>query len=381
MLHPIALSCVILASLAPAQNAAVSFSNGSVDNHIDVPYGPGLLPRTGLTIEAWITYDDATMPSNQGYRWPTIARHDVGPQGESYLLRVGAAQTNNLNIEFALRNSTGLQLTAYTFAPGRLATWTHIAATWDADTGTTTLYLDGQPVATGTATGPLHDSNQGVLRIGNGDVSNPGHEVWHGQIDELRIWPFARTAQEVLNTKDLTLTGIPGGVSFNLDNHLFDTSSFFQGVVTGTVPFVPGPPLTTVNIGATTFGASTINCSSNISTSASSPVVNGNPDFALVCYDAPANLAGTVLLATGTPLTNPLVLLGVSVYLDFNLLVPIGVSVATGPAGTTRLPMPIPADSGLVGLALNSQFLFVDPTCGVAPLGLLLSPGLSSVIQ
>ena len=85
-------SCALLCAALPAQNQALSFTNGSVDTHFDIAYAPGLLPRRSITVEAWITYDDASLAVGQGFRWPTIARQDVAPGGESWFLRIGGGE-------------------------------------------------------------------------------------------------------------------------------------------------------------------------------------------------------------------------------------------------------------------------------------------------
>src|SRR5690606_7263902 len=148
-------------------------------------------------------------PVGQGFRWPTVARQDVTPQGESWFLRVGASSTNTLNLEWAVRNTNNvLQFCVYTFTPGQLASFNHVAGTWDGQQSV--LYLNGVPVATTPVSGTIRD-NQGVLRIGNGDTSVAGYEVWNGTIDELRIWPFARTQAEIQATMNDALQSVPGG--------------------------------------------------------------------------------------------------------------------------------------------------------------------------
>ena len=67
-----ALLCLL--PLAPAQNQGVALS-ATVDGYIEIPYSPLVVPRSGITVEAWITYDDATLPT--GWRYPTIVRQGL----------------------------------------------------------------------------------------------------------------------------------------------------------------------------------------------------------------------------------------------------------------------------------------------------------------
>ena len=59
---PIAALAVSLAfaPLATAQNQGITLVN-TVDGYADVPYSPQLVPQSGITVEAWITYDDVNL--------------------------------------------------------------------------------------------------------------------------------------------------------------------------------------------------------------------------------------------------------------------------------------------------------------------------------
>ena len=125
------VTCLCLAPAATAQ-LGIKFTNGGpVDQYVDVPYHVTLLPQTGFTIEAWITYDGTTLGT--GYRWPCIARQNVNPNAESFVFRVDAANTQSRLIKLAVRTTSSFQEASYSFVTGEFAKWTHVAGTFDGD--------------------------------------------------------------------------------------------------------------------------------------------------------------------------------------------------------------------------------------------------------
>ena len=70
--------------------------------------------------------------------------------------------------------------------------WHHIVGVKDG--GTLNLYVDGIRVATGTDTTTLNTSNSNPLYLGSLGNTNPR---FRGQIDDLRIYNYALTPQQV----------------------------------------------------------------------------------------------------------------------------------------------------------------------------------------
>ncbi|MCB9883512.1 MAG: LamG domain-containing protein, partial [Planctomycetes bacterium] len=235
LLASLALAC--LAVPVVAQNPACHFQQG-MDNYLDVPYDPTILPQTGITVEAWVTYDSSTLGA--GNRWPTIVRQNPTPQSESYMLRVDAGSTANNNLRWLVRTTNGVVTADWAFAVGALNGWSHVAGTFD---GTKLeLIVNGNVVSTSNATGNLVDQG-GPLRIGNGDLSSPGAEAWAGDVDEVRLWPFARTAAEIQSTMMAQLESVPGLVStWNLNGNFVDTSGSNTATQIGTVNFIQNGP-------------------------------------------------------------------------------------------------------------------------------------------
>ena len=109
-----------------AQGQGLRFVNG-VDAYAEIPYDPSHVPASGITVEAWITYDDASIPAGTAWLWPTIVRQDPSPGRAGYFLRVEAGRTATRILSFwvATANSGNVQV-QWPFAAGALSTWTHV---------------------------------------------------------------------------------------------------------------------------------------------------------------------------------------------------------------------------------------------------------------
>jgi len=366
------LSLLALAVPAVAQNVGLRLSNG-VDSYVDVPYDPTLVPRSGITVEAWITYDDASLGT--GWRWPTIVRQNSTPQVVNYMLRVEAATTSSTVLGWSVRTAAGVRSTTWSFAPGQLTSWTHVAATYD---GTSLrLYVNGQPVSSAPHSGAIVDTAD-TLRIGNGDLSAPGIEEWNGDIDELRLWPFARTGAEILSTMNLELGGVPGEVStWSFNGSLQDTSNMNHGqpvngpTLTGnTLTLTPVPAL-----GAASFGTATAGCSGLPRAVVTARPRVGNVDFGVGAIRATATGQGILWLGT-QPLASPIRFLGVDLWLD-PLAPSVQVAAAGGGLGFARVPLPIPSSASLRNRTLVFQTVWAQSGCATP---LFSSDGLGFVI-
>jgi len=364
----------LVLAVAPlsAQNTGLQLDHG-VDEHVDVPYDPLLIPQSGLTVEAWIRYDESAVTTGS-YHWPTVLRQNPAPGQETYFLRVGAAASANRFLDFKIATASGGSTASYSFAPGELSTWTHVAGTYD---GTMVrLFVNGVEAATAPGNGqPLVD-NGGPLRIGNGDLTVAGAETWAGEIDEVRVWPFARSAAEILQTRDDMLAGLPGGVvSFNLDGHYVDTSSGLQGTPAGTPTFAVTTPLVPWGSSAGSYGSSTGNCEQLRSAIGSKPVVPF-ADFTARCVRAPKSSAGFFLVGL-TGYATPFRVLGVDVFVDLASVV-VAAPIQSDGLGAARVKVGIDDDPMLIGTTVFTQFMFLDPVCG--PEGFVSSDALSVTI-
>lgn len=372
-------------ALSPAfgQNQALQLTTG-IDGGVTCPFDARMVPPTGITVEAWVTYDDRTIPTGRHHA-PTIARQGTTTNQESWTLRVDAGSTATRALTFRVRVSDGQAHAAtYAFAPGEFRALTHIAGTFDGQQ--IRLYKDGRVVAVGTTSLLSEVQNHGgVLRIGNGDATLAGTETWNGVIDELRVWPMARSGAEIAATRHQALTGMAGGVLvFPFDGGWHATDGTAIGTPSGAVRFVPGvAPLTPVEPPLFVLGQPSSTCLRQPGMLVGSAPQLGNSAFALWCVRGPrpADSPASVLFAAAcaAPIGQPSVL-GLDVAGDLSTVVTSALQwPATDALGNARFPLPIPSQAALLGTAWVFQWAFVDSRCGAQ--GFTSSDGLLFAIQ
>jgi hypothetical protein len=375
------LAASLFTALLPAQGYAVILYAG-LDGGADVPFHISMVPPTGLTVEAWVRFDDATMPTGVPY-FPTIVGQNVDTARPSWLLRVASGSTNNRIVEFLVRDGANVpQVLAWSFTAGELSNWTHLAATYDGQV--MTLFKNSIQVAALTL-GAAHEVQNlgGVLRIGNGDRTIPGRETWNGMIDELRIWPMPRSAAEIAVTQNQSLLAMPGQViTFNLEGDFYDSSIGLSGTAFGTLnALVNGPILTGGGYAACAhYGASTTTCPRTIDLAIGSLASIGNSQFNIWCTKAPTSspISMFVFAAQQAPVQPPF--LGVSLaFTPQSVITTVAYVPATFGLGLQRQPLPIPNSMGLIGYTVFGQFVFLDGVCG--PQGLSASNGLTIAVQ
>ena len=144
---------------------------------------------TTLTFEAWIN------PSVLN-GWNNIIT-DYDGAYHKVLLRV----RNNNNIQFWL-NSTVLN-SPFTVP---LNTWTHIAAVYDGSN--MYVYANGTLIASQAAPASL-PSTTNPFYIGN---RIGGSELFTGNLDEIRVWTTARTAEQIAGSMNCELQGSESGL-------------------------------------------------------------------------------------------------------------------------------------------------------------------------
>jgi len=369
-----ALAATLLTVPILAQNLGIALT-ATVDGYVEIPYSQRVVPQSGITVEAWITYDDATLPT--GWRYPTIVRQGLSVGGsEDYFLRINADNVGARVLRWTVVTATNTVNVNWSFATGQLNTWTHVAATYNGLSSV--LYINGVPVGTAAGNGqPIRDLNNEVLRIGKGsDIATP-IEVWNGQIDEVRLWPFARSQAEIQQTMNYALAGVPGLVStWNLDGHLLDTSGGLNATSSGTVTFTANPLVLTqlpLQSGVAS-GAGTPGCLGPLQMSFGSLPQPGNAAFAPVCTRAPAGAVAFLATAFRTSVS-PFPIAGINFLLDLGSTQIV--LATTDGLGTARYPVPLPALLG-PGVSVAFQYGFIDP-CG--PQGITASNALRVVTQ
>ena len=366
-----AAAACLTAGLASAQSQSASFSNNT-DAYFEVLDHPALTPAGGITVEAWVTYDETTLGT--GWRYPTIVRKNGDAGQESYFLRVEAGSTAATNLRWLVNTADqGFRDVNVSFPPGGLLGGAHVAGTYD---GTELrLYVNGALQGSTAATGAIVDNGKS-LTIGKGSHVSTPIEVWNGAIDEVRIWPFARTQAELQASMNQEIHGLPGGVlSWSLDGTTMASAGGLDAVANGTFQWTPaaGGLTSTHFFAGAPFGASTAGCQGPIGLGVSSLPQTGNGAFALVgqAFDPGAS----VLCYLGTSsLAAPLSVLGIDVWVD--PVGALGLFPATVDAlGTARLDLPVVAALP-AGIVATAQFIGFD-VCG--PQGITASSGMGVV--
>jgi len=192
---PLALVTVVALNLTPASAAG---SGNCLDfDGINDNLGGGGFPvgQTSITLEAWVYH--RTLPAHQQrYVWLELSgggevaciRHDgATSQGQLHFYISTGGTYRHLRVDGVLQTNR----------------WYHVTGTWDGSTQR--LYLNGESVASSTP--------GGTLDVGSGfAVVSDYNEPMDGYIDEVRIWNYARNAQEIGRAMYKELGGTESGL-------------------------------------------------------------------------------------------------------------------------------------------------------------------------
>ncbi|AWG20508.1 hypothetical protein FFWV33_02665 [Flavobacterium faecale] len=197
--------------------------------------------------------------------------------------------------------------------------WHHIAATYESSI--LNIYIDGALVATQTK---LLNTNNNMFNIGASVNTTPG-EFFPGNIDEVRIWNIARTAEQISASKNCELQGNEAGL---VSYYKFDQGINAENNVGNTTLI---DATTTDNTGTLTNFALTGTTSNWL---AGSPVITGSiiPSSPTVTTPITYNKGATATALTATTGTN-----------GTGLLWYTG---KTGGASSTTAPTPSTATAG-----------------------------------
>ena len=365
-------------ALAAQTGTGLKIAHGgtsTTQKYLEAKYDKSLVPQTGLTVECWLTYDESGVPTTS-YAWPTVLRMNSTASKESYWLRVQAGNTGSRVLAFALRTSSGFHQVQQGFSAGGLKTWTHVAVTWDR--GVLSLYLNGKIQLTNSFVGSTITDNGGTLRIGIGEVTS-AIEAWNGEIDEVRIWPVARTQAEIQETMNLSLKSVPGRVSvWNLDSSAKDSSFTNHCTAVNSPTFASNTlKLTPANFGSAAFGGPTNGCGGVVPAAGAVGLPTlGSTNYRLTCLDAAHGTGAVGYVWLGAARLQSSVLLdGAALWVNpaaGGLLVP----VMGDAAGLLSVKAPIPSVGK--GSSAHIQFFFSQSGCNVP---IFSSEGLTVTIQ
>ncbi len=199
-------------SAFPALGKAAHFDE---QNGTHVFLGAPQHPGPSISIEAWVLLDGNF---TVGFS-PIVARWDG-----SYELDVNHAGQGG-ELDFVIRNNENAFLDPHSDGPMTTDEWHHVVGIFegesDGGSGTGIVYLDGERQIDVELGGDLQDAggDDGSWYIGRTRGPQSGF-AWLGLIDEVAIYPYALSEEQINNHLDLAMeaVGIPG--DFDLDGQL-----------------------------------------------------------------------------------------------------------------------------------------------------------------
>jgi hypothetical protein len=188
----------------PGANGNTGTSASFPDNgHIDVPFSTTLNPGTqepdGSGSFTWTVWVNAT--DTGGFNSPMTAREDNGVTVNGPIIY---NTPDNIWSFWGGNNGAPGAWNALDAAVGTTAgEWQHIAITYDSNTLTKNLYVDGDVAAThdvGISANVLRD-----LHIGSGQ-DDGNNFFWNGRLDDIGIWDEALSQAQV---QSVMMNGVP----------------------------------------------------------------------------------------------------------------------------------------------------------------------------
>ncbi|MFI5457325.1 MAG: LamG-like jellyroll fold domain-containing protein [Isosphaerales bacterium] len=249
--------------------------DGPVLSPVQVPSGSST-PQlgTGLVLDGATGYGSASNINlnNSSYTVEFWAQRKTTGQQEYVIAQAPPSSTTGLSIGFDTNNNFVVNSGGSTlsFPAGVDTSWHHWAVTFDATTGTRTIYRDGISETSDTAKAIQNAST--TLWIGKS-----GPNFYAGGVDEVRVWTVARAAADIQSNLALvTLTATTG---------LLADWSFSEGTGTAAADSSGKGDTLTLSGGAT-WGPTTIAGAAKLSSGATTPqlgsglMLNGTDAYA-----------------------------------------------------------------------------------------------------
>jgi len=171
-----------------------------------IPSESALQFKDAFTVEAWIKVN--RMNDSDGY---FLYKTDPGKDGAWGSILLGQWRNGNLDGRITTENAGYVVIADRSIANG---VWTHVAMSYDATSkeNNLRLYINGELTGKATAQGKIA-SSIGPYLIGGG--SERGEAYQELIIDELRLWQYARSQDEIRATMRQALNGKePGLVAY-----------------------------------------------------------------------------------------------------------------------------------------------------------------------
>ncbi|QRP47922.1 LamG domain-containing protein [Amycolatopsis sp. FDAARGOS 1241] len=157
--------------------------------------GPVLDTMTSFSVGAWVK-----LANTNGFQ--TVVSQD-GNQGSGFSLQYSKDDNAWAFSMLSADQANAGVVRAKSTTPPVLGVWTHVAGTYDASTGTMTLYVDGVKQATNVRTGWAAIGN---LVIGAGKHNGARADFLAGQVDDVQAWQRVLSAQDA---HDLANAAVP----------------------------------------------------------------------------------------------------------------------------------------------------------------------------
>ena len=190
------LALITFTTLSAQEQFGISFDGA--EGHLTVCDDDGFDIGEGFTVEAWIF-----SPSWRAEVWQgsVVAKDGPGPDS-GFALRAGRG--GQLNFVMSV-NESWFEITTEPLM--NVNQWYHVAAT--VASGTLSLFVNGERQVSGTFDGTT-TANDRPINIG----ASPGWDgrIWNGSIDEVRIWDYARSAEELAANQVTDFTGEEEGL-------------------------------------------------------------------------------------------------------------------------------------------------------------------------
>nr|BFE61779.1 LamG domain-containing protein [Dactylosporangium thailandense] len=146
--------------------------------------GPVLHTDQSFTVSAWVRLDSVTGIHNYA------AVSQDGAHTSSFLLGYEGITKNRWRFSIAAADVDSASMPGvYSTAAPVLGRWTHLVGVYNANTGTLSLYVDGQLQGTTAAT--LTWDASGPLRVGRGMYTSHESDWWMGGIDDVSVYQGA----------------------------------------------------------------------------------------------------------------------------------------------------------------------------------------------
>lgn len=180
--------------LSQGAESALNFNNANA-SYVEIPDNSALRP-SNFTLEAWFKIEAST-----GDHQIILSKQYGSTSANSYALYC-FHNGGNYNLRFYGFGSS-VHINSSNF---ELGVWHHAAVSYD---GTTVyLYLNGIEVASAAqGSAPDYDNNPVLIGADNDDSNNDYEFLFNGEIDEVRIWSVARSAGEIRDNINKTLSG------------------------------------------------------------------------------------------------------------------------------------------------------------------------------